>query len=125
MPVIVTFDVPVTDKASFEKHMSVTSSPRQPGSWYWLSDTEAHWRPKSYWKAGTDVSVDVDIPSVPAGSGIYGQESRHVDFEVGDANVYKVNAQTHQMRSSTTGRCRAPSRSPPASRASPPAPAPR
>ena len=98
MPVIVTFDVPVTDKASFEKHMSVTSSPRQPGSWYWLSDTEAHWRPKSYWKAGTDVSVDVDINSVPAGGGIYGQESRHVDFEVGDANVYKVNAQTHQMR---------------------------
>ena len=32
MPVIVTFDVPVTDKASFEKHMTVTSQPAQPGS---------------------------------------------------------------------------------------------
>jgi lipoprotein-anchoring transpeptidase ErfK/SrfK len=98
MPVIVTFDVAVTDKASIEKHMTVTPSPRQPGSWHWISDTEVHWRPKSYWKAGSQVSVDLGINSVPAGAGIYGQEDRHVDFQVGDANVYKVNAQTHQMR---------------------------
>jgi len=44
------------------------------------------------------VSVDLDINSIPAGAGIYGQENRHLDFHVGDANVYKVNAQTHQMR---------------------------
>ncbi|MCW2793701.1 MAG: ErfK/YbiS/YcfS/YnhG family protein, partial [Nocardioides sp.] len=104
MPVIVTFDVPVTDRASIEKHMSVTASPRQPGTWHWLSDTEVHWRPKTYWKAGSDVSVDVDINGVPAGAGIYGQESRHVDFEVGDAHVYKVNAQTDQMQVLSNGK---------------------
>ena len=98
MPVIVTFDVPVTDKASLERHMTVDSTPRQAGSWHWLSDTEAHWRPRSYWRAGTRVSVDLDINSVPAGAGVYGQESRTVDFTVGDANVYKVDARTHQMR---------------------------
>ena len=98
MPVIVTFDVPVTDKASIEKHMSVTATPRQPGAWHWLSDQEVHWRPKSYWRAGSDVSVDLDINSIPAGAGIYGQENRHVDVHIGDANVYKVNAQTDQMR---------------------------
>ena len=98
MPVIVTFDVPVTDKASIEKHMSVTASSHQPGAWHWLSDQEVHWRPKTYWEAGSDVSVDLDINSIPAGAGIYGQENRHVDFHIGDANVYKVNAQTDQMR---------------------------
>jgi lipoprotein-anchoring transpeptidase ErfK/SrfK len=98
MPVIVTFDVPVTDKAAIEKHMSVSASPRQPGTWHWLSDNEVHWRPKAYWRAGSDVSVDLDINSIPAGAGVYGQESRHVDFHIGDANVYKVNAQTDQMR---------------------------
>jgi lipoprotein-anchoring transpeptidase ErfK/SrfK len=103
MPVIVTFDVPVTDKATFEKHMRVTSRPQQAGAWHWLSDTEAHWRPKSYWQAGTDVTVDVDVNSVPAGGGVYGQESRHVEFQVGDANVYKVNAQTHQMQVFSNG----------------------
>ena len=70
MPVIVTFDVPVTDKKAIQKHRTVTSTPQQPGSWNWLSDNEVHWRPKAYWQAGTDVQVDVDVNSVPAGNGI-------------------------------------------------------
>lgn len=97
MPVIVTFDVPVTDRASIEKQMSVTASPRQPGSWHWLNSQEVHWRPRTYWRAGSDVSVDLAINSVAAGGGVFGQEDRHIDFQIGDAHVYKVNAQTHQM----------------------------
>ncbi len=104
MPVIVTFDVPVTDKASFEKHMTVTSTPAQAGSWHWISDTEAHYRPRSYWKPGTDIHVDIDVNSVPAGGGIYGQKSRSLDFHVGDAHIYKVNAQTHQMKVFSNGK---------------------
>jgi lipoprotein-anchoring transpeptidase ErfK/SrfK len=104
MPVVVTFDVPVKNRASFEKHMSVETTPAQPGSWYWLSDNTAHWRPKTYWKAGTKVSVDIDVNGVPAGNGIYGQEDRKVDFKVGDANIYRVNAQTHQMRVFSNGK---------------------
>ena len=103
MPVVVTFDVPVTDKALFEEHMHVTSTPKQRGSWYWLNDQEAHYRPASYWQAGTDVSVDLDINSLPAGNGVYGQESRSIDFQIGDAHVYKVNARTHQMQVFSNG----------------------
>ncbi|CAB4726795.1 unannotated protein [freshwater metagenome] len=104
MPVIVTFDVPVTDRASIEKHLEVTSTPSQVGTWHWLSDTEVHYRPKSYWKPGTDVHVDVDINGVSAGNGIYGQESRDIDFKVGDAHVYKVDARTHQMKVLSNGK---------------------
>ena len=104
MPVIVSFDVPVTDKAAFEKNMNVTSTPRQPGSWSWMSDNEAHWRPKTYWKAGTKVSVDVDVNGVAAGNGIYGQEDREVDFEVGDAHIYRVDASTYQMKVFSNGK---------------------
>ena len=103
MPVVVTFDLPVTDRALFEKHMHVTSTPAQRGSWRWLNDREAHFRPATYWKAGTDVSVDLDLNSLPAGNGIYGQESRSIDFQIGDAHVYKVNAQTHQMQVFSNG----------------------
>ena len=103
MPVVVTFDVAVTDRASIEKHLHVTSIPEQAGSWHWLSDHEVHWRPRRYWRAGSDVTVDVDINSVPAGNGIYGQESRRITFHVGDAHVYKVNAQTHQMQVFSNG----------------------
>jgi lipoprotein-anchoring transpeptidase ErfK/SrfK len=103
MPVIVTFDVPVTDKAEFEKHMEVTSSPQQTGSWHWMSGNEAHWRPKTYWQPGTDVHVDIDVNSVPAGNGVYGQESRELDFHVGDAHIYKVDMKTHEMKVFSNG----------------------
>jgi lipoprotein-anchoring transpeptidase ErfK/SrfK len=98
MPVIVTFDLPVTNKKAFERHMSVTSEPAQKGAWHWLSDREAHWRPASYWRPGSDVTVDVGINSVPAGNGVYGQEDRKLAFHVGDSHIYRVNTQTHQMK---------------------------
>lgn len=104
MPVVVTFDLPVTDKAAFERNMHVDAEPAQPGTWHWVSDTEAHWRPKQYWKAGTEVSVDVDVNGVDAGGGIYGQEDREVDFEVGDAHVYKVDMRSHQMQVFSNGK---------------------
>lgn len=98
MPVIVSFDIPVEDKAVFERHMEVTSTPRQPGTWHWLSDTEVHWRPKTYWQAGTDVHVDVDVNSLPAGNGIYGQESRSIDFHIGDSVVSQIDVDAHRMK---------------------------
>jgi lipoprotein-anchoring transpeptidase ErfK/SrfK len=104
MPVILTFDVPVTDRANIEKHLHVTSSPEQPGTWHWLSDTEVHYRPKTYWKAGTQVDVDVDINGVDAGNGIYGQEDRDVQFQIGDAHIYKVDTRTDQMRVFSNGK---------------------
>lgn len=98
MPVVVTFDVPVREKAGFERHMKVASTPAQEGSWHWLSDSEAHWRPAQYWRAGTDVTVDIDVNGVPAGAGVYGQQDRRLTFHVGDAHVYRVNARTHRMK---------------------------
>ena len=97
MPVVVRFDLPVVDKASFEKHMKVTSTPAQAGSWYWLSSREAHWRPRTYWKAGTKVHVDANLNGVPAGGNRYGQMSRTSDFSIGRAVVAKVNLKTDQL----------------------------
>lgn len=104
MPVVVSFDLPVADKAAFERHMSVTSTPAQPGAWHWISDQEVHWRPRTYWRAGTDVHVDVDVNSIPAGGGVFGQESRSIDFHVGSANVYRVDAAAHTMRVFSDGK---------------------
>jgi lipoprotein-anchoring transpeptidase ErfK/SrfK len=104
MPVIVSFDVPVTDRASIEKHLKVTTTPAQPGTWHWISDNEVRYRPKSYWKAGTQVDVDVDINGVDAGNGVYGQEDREVSFGIGDAHVYKVDTRSDQMKVFSNGK---------------------
>lgn len=98
MPVIVRFDVPVTDKAAIEKRLEVTSKPAQVGAFHWISDNEVHWRPRTYWKPGTRVSVDADVAGVPAGGGIYGQVDRSMNMTIGDAMVSKVDMNSHQMK---------------------------
>jgi lipoprotein-anchoring transpeptidase ErfK/SrfK len=98
MPVIVKFDIPVHHEAAFEKRMTVTSDPPMVGSWNWLSSQEAHWRPKTYWQPGTKVHVDIDVNGVNAGRGVYGQESRSIDFKVGRSIIMKPNLKSDEMR---------------------------
>lgn len=104
MPVIIRFDVPVTDRASIEKHLAVVSRPAQAGAFHWISAQEVHWRPQVFWKPGTDVTVKADIGGVNAGNGIYGQKSRTTSFHVGRSMVSKVNMDTDQMRVFENGR---------------------
>jgi len=94
MPVVLRFDVPVQDRAAFQKNLHVTSAPAQPGTWSWLSDSEVHYRPKNYWKPGTTVAVDADVNGVAAGSGIYGQTSVKTSFTVGRSMITKVDLTT-------------------------------
>jgi len=98
MPAIIRFDVPITNKASIEKHLHVTSVPAQPGAFHWVSDQEVHWRPENYWQPGTKVTVNADIDSVPAGNGVFGQKSRIGTFTVGRSMISKVNTRTDQMQ---------------------------
>jgi lipoprotein-anchoring transpeptidase ErfK/SrfK len=98
MPVILTFDVPVKNRKEFEKHLSVTSSPKQEGSWSWFSDTEVHFRPKSYWKSGTTVTATADLNGLDAGNGIYGQNSTSTSFTVGRSLITKINLDTKRAK---------------------------
>jgi lipoprotein-anchoring transpeptidase ErfK/SrfK len=98
MPVIIRFDVPVTNKASIERHLKVTTSPRQAGAFHWISDNEVRWRPRHFWQPGTHVTVAADIDSVPAGNGIYGQLDRTSHFTIGRSQVIKVNMVTDQLK---------------------------
>ncbi len=98
MPVIVKFDLPVSDRAGFERRMTVTSTPHQAGSWYWISDQEVHWRPQHYWKPGTKVTVNADVNGASAGNGIFGQQSVTSSFTVGRSIILKTNVSTDRMR---------------------------
>ena len=98
MPVIVQFDVAVTDRAEAERHLDVESKPAQAGSWHWVSDNEVHWRPKSYWRPGTEVTVDADLNGVNVGNGIYGQHDRSSSFTVGDSVIMKIDVDSHDMQ---------------------------
>ena len=93
-PVVLRFDLPVKNKATFEKHLTVKTSSGQKGSWHWYSDQEVHWRPATYWEPGTTVTATADVNSLPAGNGLYGQSNTPTSFTVGSSVVTKVNLKT-------------------------------
>jgi lipoprotein-anchoring transpeptidase ErfK/SrfK len=98
MPVIIRFDIPVKRKRAFENNITVKSTPAQEGGFKWISDSELHWRPAKFWKAGTKVKVKARVGGLAAGNGIYGQMDRTLNFNVGRRLVTRVNIQTHQMQ---------------------------
>ena len=48
------FDERITDKAAAERNLVVTTSPPVKGSWYWVDDKTAHWRPDEVLRAWHD-----------------------------------------------------------------------
>ena len=99
MPIALTFPSRVTDKASVEKALSVETTPKQEGSWAWLNgDTSVHWRPKEYFKPGTQVKVNAKIYGVKIGDGVYGKQDVSASFTIGRSQIVKGNTHEHTMQ---------------------------
>ncbi|MBB3605394.1 lipoprotein-anchoring transpeptidase ErfK/SrfK [Mycolicibacterium sp. BK556] len=81
------FDEQITDKAAAERNLVVTTNPPVQGSWYWVDDKTAHWRPAKYYAPGTTVSVAANIFGLKLGDGLYGNENAKATFTIGDAHV--------------------------------------
>ena len=86
--VVAHFDEPITDKIAAEKRLHVTTKPAVAGSWNWIDDQNAHWRPEKYYAPGTSVDVTADIYGAQLGDGMYGQDNQHVSFKIGNAHVF-------------------------------------
>ncbi len=98
MPIAVTFDSPVGDKAAAQRAMTVQTSVPVEGSWAWLDDSRAHWRPRNYWPAGTQVTVHLALYGVSYGDGVYGADDMTSHFTIGRNQVVKANTQTHHVK---------------------------
>ncbi|MCY0957892.1 L,D-transpeptidase [Streptomyces sp. H27-H5] len=102
MPVSLVFDNPVTNKAEVEKQLKVTTSNNTEGSWGWLKDYSGNdrvdWRPKEYWKSGTDVKVEMHLNGVDSGKGA-GMFTRDYDtaFRIGKDRRIQVSLDTKRM----------------------------
>lgn len=104
LPVVVKFDAPIKDKAAIERRMSVTTVPAQEGGWAWYGNNEIHWRPKVYWRPGTQITVNADINGVNAGNGVYGRSSKTATITVADRSLtMKADLRAHQLYVSVNG----------------------
>jgi lipoprotein-anchoring transpeptidase ErfK/SrfK len=97
MPIVVTFDHPVPDRAAAQEQLDVSSLPAQPGSWYWVNDQMVRYRPKTYWEPGTRVTVKSTLDGVRLGKGVWGDDVDVAAFDIGDAMISTVDISTHQM----------------------------
>jgi lipoprotein-anchoring transpeptidase ErfK/SrfK len=94
----VSFDHTVTDKAAAEKALSVTTTPPQQGSWYWIDSKTVHYRAQTYWQAGTTIQLNVNLYGVNLGGGVYGQTDRSATYKIHDSWIAKADGNTKQMQ---------------------------
>jgi lipoprotein-anchoring transpeptidase ErfK/SrfK len=101
-PVIIQFDAAISDKASVEKALKVTTEPPVEGGWAWLPDevggSRVHYRTRDYYPAGTKVNVDAKLYGVPFGDGAYGAQDITLNFEIGRRQVVKADASSHRIQ---------------------------
>src|SRR3954465_7289263 len=101
-PVIIQFDASISDKASVEKALKVTTEPPVEGSWAWLPDevggSRVHYRTREYYPPGTKVNVDARLYGVDFGDGAYGAQDISLNFEIGRRQVVKAEASSHRIQ---------------------------
>jgi lipoprotein-anchoring transpeptidase ErfK/SrfK len=87
---VVHFDESVTNKKAAEAALKVTTAPHV--------DSDVHWRPSSFYKPGTKVTVAADVYGVNVGNGLYGQADQKTSFTIGASHISIANAKTHQVK---------------------------
>lgn len=82
-PIIINFNEPVTDHATAEKFIKITTAPHVDGAFHWFSDKQVRWRPQNLWPAHTQITVDAG--------------DTHSAFSTGDAVVTTADDATHMI----------------------------
>ena len=98
-PVIVSFSRPVPDnkRALVERRLAVSTTPDVVGAWHWLNSEQVHWRPPTYWKPGTSVTVSSDLDKLYFGGGVWGSGAHRTSFRIGHSHISRVDVARHEM----------------------------
>ncbi|MFJ5775186.1 Ig-like domain-containing protein [Streptomyces sp. NPDC093094] len=108
-PISLVFDNPVGNKAEVEKQLKVTASDGTEGSWGWIRDYSGRdrvdWRPESYWKPGTKVTLNAELNGTDSGpDGGWFVRDYTTAFTVGTEQIVKVDLDTHRLKLVRDGR---------------------
>ncbi len=96
MPIMLTFDHPIVNKAAVERSLQLTTSNPVVGAWYWDGSEQVDFRPRDYWPANTTVSFDGHLNGVEAAPGVYGVHDLTQTFSIGQSVIAVAAADTHR-----------------------------
>ncbi|GFE10485.1 lipoprotein [Streptomyces caniferus] len=97
MPVSFNFDKAISNKKDVQSHIKVTSSSGQQVVGHWFGTQRLDFRPEDYWKAGSKITMKIDLDGVKGGQGITGVQSKTVSFTIGRSQVSTVDMNTQTM----------------------------
>ncbi|MFJ2392300.1 Ig-like domain-containing protein [Streptomyces sp. NPDC087843] len=97
MPFSVRFTRGITHPADVEKAITVKTQPAVDVQGHWFGNDRLDFRPEQYWKAGTKVTVTLNLDGVEGRPGVYGKQAKTVSFTIGRSQVSTVDAKTHKM----------------------------
>jgi lipoprotein-anchoring transpeptidase ErfK/SrfK len=98
MPVMLTFDHPITDKAAVERALMLTTSKPVTGAWSWDGSERLDFRPRDYWPAGTTVTLTSHLDGVEGAPGVYGVHDLSQTFRIGQSVIAVANTSTHKSQ---------------------------
>ncbi|MDX5567769.1 Ig-like domain-containing protein [Streptomyces sp. ID05-04B] len=104
MPVSFTFDKAIGDRKAVQSHITVTSSSGQQVVGHWFGAQRLDFRPEEYWKAGSKVTMKIDLDGVEGANGLHGVQKKTVTFTVGRSQVSTVDVNTQTMTVVRDGR---------------------
>ncbi|MFC8914481.1 Ig-like domain-containing protein [Streptomyces sp. NPDC047821] len=104
MIVSFSFNRPIENRAAVERAIRVTSRPPVEVVGHWFGKERLDFRPRAYWKPGTEVTVGLRLRDVEAAPGVYGIQHKTVGFTVGRSQVSVVDAEEHTMEVRRDGR---------------------
>lgn len=108
-PIIVNFQSSVQNKANLQRQMTVRMRPhdskgkwkKAKGAWAWMlaapGTEKAHFRPKKFWPAHTDVRVDLPLGTLNWGGGKTGRQDITMRFTIGRSQIVKADAKKHNI----------------------------
>ncbi|MFE0964885.1 L,D-transpeptidase [Streptomyces fungicidicus] len=98
MPFSLRFTRGITNPEDVEKAIRITTEPAVEVEGHWFGNDRLDFRPEKYWKAGTKVTVDLNLDGVEGRDGVYGKQSKKVSFTIGREQVSVVDAKKLTMK---------------------------
>jgi lipoprotein-anchoring transpeptidase ErfK/SrfK len=90
--------IPAGARAALLERIQVVSTPAVLGGWHWLSNQIVHFRPATYWPAGTSVTVNANLKGFNVGNGYWGLGNWSSSFKIGASHLSIINDKTHTMQ---------------------------